>query len=170
MGHERTGRHVGALRRLRVMLRRHSVAPGEDERLAEAGVGLFGDGERTWFRQPCPHSSCGRCQIYQERFEICRSFECSLLRTVSRGQLSVSEGKERVVTARALLDKVAAYDDALRTVAGRNAVRKRLSEQAGTGPKSAPRAASERLLSIVAVETYLSRWFRLKRDDDDVMS
>lgn len=150
---------------------RASVAPGEDETMAATGLELFGDAGNRSFRQPCPHSSCGRCMIYESRFEICRTFECSLLRSVESGELSLSEAKGKIATAQQLLEKVTAIDPDWQRVAARNSARARLAEQLATSNDPGKRAASEGLLNIVALESYLSRWFRhRKAEEDDIMA
>jgi hypothetical protein len=146
---------------------RASVAPGEEERMAATGLELFGEVGNRSFRQPCPHSDCGRCTIYETRFEICRTFECSLLRSVESGDLSLSEAKGKIATAQQLLEKVIEIDPAWQRVAARNSARALLAEQMATSDDLGKRAGSERLLNIVALESYLSRWFRHKKAEED---
>ena len=148
---------------------RASVAPGEEERMAASGLELFGDAGKRSFRQPCPHSSGGRCTIYESRFHICRTFECALLRSVESGDLSLSEAKGKVATAQQLLEKVVAIDPAWQRVEARNSARALLAEQLATSDDLGRRAGSERLLNIVALESYLSRWFRHKKPEEDAV-
>lgn len=134
--------------------------------MTAAGMELFGDADKAWFKQPCPHAQCGRCTIYENRFEICRTFECSLLRSVEGGQVTLAEAKEKIATARHLLEKVTEIDPSWQRVAARNSARAQLAEQLATGDDLAKRASSKHLLSIVALESYLSRWFRHKKGED----
>lgn len=149
---------------------RASVAPGEEERMIGAGLQLSRKEGNRSFHQPCPHSSCGRCMIYERRFEICRTFECSLLRRVESGDLSLPEAKGKIATARELLERVVVIDPALQRVAARNPARVRLARQISTSG-DAGRRSSESLLRIVALESYLSQWFRHKKaEEHDIMA
>jgi uncharacterized protein len=129
-----------------------------------AGLELIDDGDRKAFRQPCPHSSCGRCLIYQARFQICRTFECALLRRVQSTELSLDEAQEKVAVAQQLLANVVATDPDARTLRGRNVARARLAQEMGVHSGERRITVSKRLLHIVAFESYLQRWFRHKSE------
>jgi len=138
--------------------------------MTATGLEVLSDADQEWFRLPCPQTSCGRCMIYPNRFEICETFECSLLRSVESGDLSLSEAKGKIATAQQLLEKVTRIDPTWQRVAARNSARALLAEQLATSDDLGRRAGSERLLNIVALESYLSRWFRHKRAEEDDMA
>jgi hypothetical protein len=147
-----------------VLYERATVDPGEEPSMLAAGLELIDDGDRKAFRQPCPHSSCGRCLIYQTRFQICRTFECALLRRVQSAELSLAEAQEKVGVAQQLLANVVVADPDARTLRGRNVARARLAQEMGVHSGERRIAVSKRLLHIVALESYLQRWFRHKSE------
>jgi uncharacterized protein len=65
-----------------------------DDRGRLSDLGLVLKLKNSKFRQPCAALSGCRCTIYSERPEYCRKFECSLLQSVSRGELSSSEAEK----------------------------------------------------------------------------
>jgi hypothetical protein len=135
------------------------VSPGEEARMEAAGLELFETGGKTVFREPCPHSTCGRCAIYETRFRICRTYECALLQRVRAGQCSVAEAQGKIAMARELL---AGIEPDAKTAVGRKRTRARLSsELRSSGGKD---GVAQRLLDIVALDTFLERWFRLERE------
>jgi len=126
-----------------------------------AGLDLIAEsGENKVFRLPCPQSNCGSCMIYETRFEICRTFECALLGRAQKGELSLPEAQEKVAIARGLLAKVVETDPEAKTLRGRNEARARLAEQVGNRSEHERAAIAHRLLAMVALETFLQRWFR----------
>jgi hypothetical protein len=145
-----------------VLYNQAKVAPGEEPRMLAAGLEIFDEGDRRFFRQPCPQSSCGRCMIYDNRFEICHTFECALLRRVKAGELSVAEGQSKIATAQQLLSKVVAADPEARAAGGRVEIRARLAEEVRNNSGAERKRNSQNLLDIVAIDTFLERWFRHK--------
>jgi len=122
---------------------------------------------KKYFRQPCPFESCGSCTIYEQRFAVCRSFECALLRRFNAGEVSSTEAHSMISTAKALRARVTAANPDDSGYARRFETRSRL-DAAMTG-LSAKRREKEarRLLNIIALDTFLDRWFRNKKDHAD---
>lgn len=145
-----------------VLYKQAKVTPGEEERMAAAGLELVDDGGRRFFGQPCRHSSEGRCMIYETRFRICNTFECALLRRVNAGELGLAEAKEKVAEVQALLARVVAADPDAKTARDRIGVRKRLSEALKDGAGRA--GIAQRLLNLIALDSFLERWFRLPNE------
>ena len=136
------------------------VTPGEEARIQGHGLELMEEKGATYFRLPCHHEQCGRCTIYEDRFDICRSFRCQLLRNYQAGDIELPEARRRVETTLALVEKVRADDPSATNAFRRREIRARLSEAPSgeTGPEKAARA--RKLLNIVALDTCLERWFR----------
>lgn len=64
--------------------------------------------------QPCAAHQHGDCAIYDDRPDVCRSFECGLLREYSSGAIALEEALEIVDTTRTHTGKlVALLQDAL---------------------------------------------------------
>ena len=140
------------------------VAPGEEKRMVAAGLDLFDVGSHRMFRQPCPQSNCGRCMIYETRFEICHSFECKLLKTLKAGECSFAEAQAKIAEAKQLLGKAVAADPQARSAAGRKVIRKNLADAVADPACRNSGNSASRLLAIVAVDTFLKRWFRLAHE------
>ena len=129
-------------------------AAREDELdwMAASGVVLELSGEKPQFRQPCPHSGSLGCAIYAERFHVCRSFRCALLRKLEAGTLSEGEAARLVAEVKGLI----ARDPEMATAAAR-----RRSRGAGP-PDRANGAATQAWLRAVAIDRFLDRHFRDK--------
>jgi Fe-S-cluster containining protein len=126
--------------------------PEEKERLTEAGLHYFIEGNNHWFSHPCRFSKAGLCTIYhQERFSVCRTFRCKLLTAYQAGEVSKETALAKVQQALALR---AAVTDVAPTAREWKVRRPLLDELAST--KRDPRL----LLAISALENYLDTWFR----------
>lgn len=140
------------------------VSPGEEKRMSAAGLDLFDSVQKRYFRLPCPHhSSCKGCMIYEARFDICRSYECALLKRAKAGDLSLAEAQQQIATAKALLSKVVAKNPGARTAANRMSIRAQLAADLQKGKAT---AAAEPLLDIISLDTFLERWFRRPHEHD----
>jgi uncharacterized cysteine cluster protein YcgN (CxxCxxCC family) len=151
-----------------VLYDRAKVAPGEEPSMVAAGLDLFDEGDKRFFRLPCPQLNCTRCMIYETRFTICRTFQCALLRRVERREVSLPEAQAKVATALQLLGRVTTINTEARTAHGRIGVRARLAEEVRSGSSADRRASSRRLLDVIALDTFLERWFRLKREKSEI--
>ena len=135
------------------------VTPGEEQRIQGYGLELMEEKGTTYFRLPCHHERCGRCTIYEDRFDICRSFRCRLLRNYQAGEIDLAEARQQVETALALVEKVRADDPAATNAYRRRDIRAQLAE-ASPEPGTEKAARARMLLNIVALDTCLERWFR----------
>lgn len=140
------------------------VTMDEGRRLSAIGHELFDQAGERHFRQPCPSLKHGRCSIYEARPRSCQKFNCKLLERHHKGDLEPGEGPRRVTEAKALQEQVracepdAAYD-------GKRQTRWRsLAAELEAAPVEDKLQIGQRLLAVVAFETYLSLWFRKKRD------
>lgn len=143
------------------------VTPGEEAVIQAHGLELTEDKGTTYFKLPCHHEQCGRCTIYEDRFDICRSFRCRLLRSYQAGEVDLAEARNRVETALALVEKVRADDPAATNAYNRRSIRARLAEarESETGEERTVR--TRLLLNIVALDTCLERWFRNPKPEQD---
>lgn len=142
---------------------RAKVAAGEERTIVDAGLDLVGDEEQQYFPLPCRHESCGRCTIYETRFTICRTFQCALLKRAEAGEIDPESASAVVAKAKDLLRSVVAIDRDAATHVGRKNVRARLAEEIIRLPDADRRSTAQRLLNIIALDTYLERWFRIKK-------
>ena len=142
---------------------RAKVAPGEESTLEALGLELETVGIRTYFLQPCRFQSCGRCANYADRWTVCRTFRCALLRRYQAGEIGLEETRATVKTAIKLIDAVRQNDPSAAIVGGRRRLRRQLAEQVQSGTDQA--SAGRRLINIIALDTFLERWFRNKKTD-----
>ncbi|MGE4068592.1 MAG: YkgJ family cysteine cluster protein [Vicinamibacterales bacterium] len=83
----------------------HSVSVTADEagRLRGLGVPVERSGPDAWqFPQPCAAHTDGRCGVYGERPDNCRTYRCTLLRRVEAGAIAPGDALATIRTARAL--------------------------------------------------------------------
>lgn len=143
---------------------RAKVAEGEEGTLVALGLELEKTSERTYFRQPCKFHSCGQCTNYQDRWAVCRSFRCSLLRRYQSGELGLDEARATVETALRLRAAVTAADQPAAVVGHRRRLRRALAadlKRDASGGDSIGR----RLINIIALDTLLEQQFRNRKAD-----
>jgi Fe-S-cluster containining protein len=79
-------------------------------RLQELGLKLIGNPkpktQNPKFRQPCAAFDGCRCQIYAERPQYCRAFDCALLQQFKAGQVKAAAALRSIRLARRRADKV----------------------------------------------------------------
>ena len=68
--------------------------------LAELGMELSRKGRKECFNQPCTCFDGKWCQIYPERPQRCRRFECKLLKQVQAGEVAVPTALKSITEAR----------------------------------------------------------------------
>jgi hypothetical protein len=139
---------------------RTRAQPAEQARMIEHGLTLLKVEGRDYFRLPCPRHSCGRCTIYEDRFAQCRSFRCALLRRYQSGKLDLAQARFHVETAKNLSGVVSKRDSAAVMDRERRETQNRLAAEMRAGRGDSTGTVGERLLAIVALEEYLTRWFR----------
>jgi hypothetical protein len=132
------------------------LTPEEASSKEADGLTLFEEEGSAAFRQPCPHFRCSRCAIYETRFQTCRKFECALLKRVKLGQCTIADAQGKIALAKRLRAKVAAEDPAAITGVGRGKARARLAGELENGDV----ARAQHLLDMIALDTFLERWFR----------
>ena len=89
-----------------VLFDRAKAAPGEEPRIVSAGAELFDENGKTYFRQPCPQSSGGRCMIYADRFTIAAVSNARSFARFERAKSIFPPLGPKVAGARTLLDRV----------------------------------------------------------------
>lgn len=140
---------------------RVEVNDAEEEQLKSVGYELITVSDKTYLPQPCPHARCGQCTIYETRFETCRSFRCALLRRYQAGEVSGKDARAIVEKALELVAKVREGDPDIGSYEERHRTRFDLGSQLITQKTDMPEAGARRLLNILALDTFLERWFRI---------
>jgi len=131
---------------------RADAQPGEEERLTDAGLEVIKEGDKQWFVHPCCFSKDGLCTIYdQQRFNVCHTFRCKLLKAYQRGEVSLEQTRETVEKAVALRTELTAENPAARLWTERNKLRRELETT---------RERPSLLLKIAVLDYYLDQWFR----------
>ncbi len=88
-----------------------ALADGEADFVRSIGMGIINVDHEAPGKQaiefPCPHLSGTACSIYDRpRPKICSSFFCELAHGLDRGDISLSDAKDKVGNAHALLDQM----------------------------------------------------------------
>jgi Fe-S-cluster containining protein len=145
---------------------RARVSPGEEPRVAGAGLELVEGADRTYFRLPCHFFGCGRCTIYEDRFDVCRTFTCALYRRQEAREITPEKARSIVDQALALRSKVTAAFPEAGVHRNRQQLRGRLAKELSGNFGEDRRTAAQSLLDLVALDTFLERWFRNQKDKD----
>jgi len=143
---------------------RAAVTPGEEDRLIEYGLKLIKFEGKTHFLEPCPHQSCGRCMVYNERFDICRTFRCALLRRYQSGEIDLREARAKVEGALKLVAEIKSEQPKAGLYAERIRLHRELAQQVRSLNQSERAPTARRLLKLAALDFYLDQWFRNKKD------
>lgn len=140
------------------------VKEGDEGAVTACGLEISADGEKKFFVQPCPRSSCGKCSVYACRPKVCRSYRCALLRDLEAGATSEADARDRIATAKKLVAAVRAVDPAAITPSQRSALAKRMTEVVKNGRGSDRDEAARALLAAAALRHFLFRWFWKEED------
>ena len=141
---------------------RIAVTPEEQGRLSGLGFSFVQHEQETVFELPCHKESCGSCTIYEARPAICSRFRCGLLQAYQAGAISLDAAKSKQDEARELIAAVAADDPAAARNGPRHKLRLQLAEQMQAGGPETRRALARQFLNVLALDSYLERWFRAK--------
>lgn len=142
---------------------RAKVAPGEEEKIAGYGLHLFEFRDKTYFRQGCRLFRSGACTIYEDRFTICRTFRCRLLRKVEEGRIAAPDARQIIARALDARARVAEREPGAVLDINRARIRDELSRQLEDANPPDKLSLGARLLSIVALDELLDRHFRNPR-------
>ena len=142
---------------------RARAEPEEESRIEELGLELVSFEGVRYFRLPCAHYGCGQCTIYDQRFARCRSFRCALLRRYQDGEISLGEARDKVETARQLVAGLAETDPLAVLDANRSCIQSKLQRDMEDADETDRPGIARRFLRVVALQTYLERWFLNKR-------
>ena len=131
----------------------------EAPRVRSHGLEVYPD--ETHFALPCPRLDGTACTIYADRFRVCRTFRCKLLRGVDAGEISLDRATALVAEAKRLRGFAQQRDP----VAGQAEPRRqRLLAVIDWNTRSDPndrRTAAAAYLSFVAMERFADAHFRL---------
>ena len=142
------------------LFRRARIYDGEEGSIRDAGLEVIDDVDKKFFRLPCQYNQCGACQIYESRFEVCRTFFCALYKRQERGEITLEEAKSVVRTALELRARVVEAEPAARSQQHRHDLRNRLADQLASTDSEERRAIGVRMIDLIALDTYLDRHFR----------
>ena len=141
------------------------VTSAEEPALRRHVLPLFPQGSVLAFAQPCAAHCGDHCGAYADRPQPCVDYRCTLLRRLDAGEVGRPEALARIAEARALVT-------GLRTLAGPARDGRAASQSlwaivdsrvAADGAVDTPtwrRAHQTFLLEIVAVTTFLRRYFQ----------
>lgn len=132
----------------------------------DAGLEVESIGDKAYFPQPCRHESCGRCTIYESRFEVCKSFKCAVLRSYHAGEITADDAKAVVAKALELRAAVAETDPEAVVFAVRQTLRRKLQSELAGGEAFDRKANAQRFLNMTALDALLDQRFRNKRSRD----
>ena len=135
------------------------VQPGDEAVVTAARLAIEEEGERRFFRQPCPNFSCGSCTVYGHRPPVCRTYQCALLLNVEAGEVSKPDARETIASAKKLVAAVRAIDPTAVTPAQRSALADRLKTRLQAAAGADRDATAKALLDIAVLEHFLARWF-----------
>ena len=121
------------------------------------------------FRLGCRHLSCGSCTIYEDRFTICRSFRCALLRRYDAGEISLEDAMETVETAKKLLANVLEQAPDAAHFSERESIRRRAAQWASAADLDTRRIEARLYLDIIALEQFLQSRFRSKAGEESAL-
>lgn len=116
--------------------------------------------ETPTFSLPCPLLTDAGCSIYTDRFAICHSFRCALLKKLIAGEVGIDDALGTVGEAKRLIAGLTAVFPSGATIAGRLRAGGP-APQSTSVPTDAHGTAQARVLNI-AVDLYLDRHFRSK--------
>lgn len=147
-----------------------SVVPEDDPTQLDAGgfvVQTVEDRQRFW--QPCHHQQSRICTIYQQwRPSICHRFKCGVLKRMEAGELSVDEAHVLIQRTVKLADQVWAQlrphldDQTIPLQASMQALQRTVTARGGNIHAD----FASLMLDYAALQRYLDRDFRIKRDAD----
>jgi len=135
------------------------VRPDDAEFVSAAGLEIAEEGQKRYFRLPCPHFSCGSCQIYAKRPKVCRKYRCALLTNLEAGEISRTDALEKIAMAQMLVAAVRRLAPTAVTAAERPALKQRLKAELRELDDRLRQPAAKTLLAIGVLEHFLNRWF-----------
>jgi len=77
-----------------------ALLPEETETAAALGLRVTAVGDRPAFQQPCARFQAGKCTIYEQRPQVCRSYACALLKRLQAGEIALEQALRVVGVAR----------------------------------------------------------------------
>lgn len=143
---------------------RGKLAKDEEGAIEAVGGEVSREEGQAHFQQPCRFHCEGRCTIYANRWAACRRFRCALLRRYQAEEISLQEARSTVETALELIASVKANDPAAVFVIERRRLRRELAAQLDAPIADEQHSTARRLLNIIALDTFLERCFRNKKE------
>jgi Fe-S-cluster containining protein len=123
------------------------------------------NGKRV-FLQPCPHFSCGKCGIYEQRPPVCQGYRCNLLKSLDEGRVTEAEAREKIARAKEFINAVRRMKNDAITPGQRVELSKSLQSQLVDADENERRRIAAKLLEIGALDLFLTRWFHKKKSGE----
>ncbi len=141
------------------LFNRAKTSPAEAPRVRSFGVEVYAS--ETHFVLPCPRLDGTACTIYAERFTVCRTFRCALLKKVESGEVDRSRADALVAEAKRLRGAATARYSAAGNATARG---QRILETADWASRADPvdrAGAAQTYLALAALERFVQNHFRL---------
>jgi hypothetical protein len=117
------------------------------------------EGDLFYFKMPCAHFDGKCCTIYESRYVACRGYRCKLLTRYEQGEVPLDQAKEVVAMAKSLIAEMSATDPQAHLTVERGRIRSELARDLKQTDEPQRASKSARLLKIVALDEFISRWF-----------
>jgi Fe-S-cluster containining protein len=144
---------------------RATVRSDDEATVTAAGLEIGEEDGKRFFRQPCPHFSCGSCLIYDRRPAVCRTYRCALLKNLEAGNIGRAKAVEKIAEAKRHIDAVRRVEESAVTPADRTALVNRLKASLAEADDESRQSVAKALLDIGVLDHFLNRWF-LRKDED----
>jgi hypothetical protein len=122
------------------------------------GLEVFADSKADRLRLPCAMLQGTACSIYEERFTVCRTFECRTLKAAKSGEIGIDAARDIIAEAKARLARVTdAGPELLQADARHRTFRQ--------GPPAGDAVRGRAFIEMLALDNFLDRHFRNKPVD-----
>jgi Fe-S-cluster containining protein len=142
----------------------------EARRMRSLGHGTGLVPEKHSLKLSCTYFACGTCNNYEERFETCRSYRCSLLRRYHAGEISLEQCRAKVEEAQALITKIEETDPGSALHSTRGVRAKSLQDSLKTASSQERLGIAGRMLNLMALERLLETEFRYRKPNEEASS
>lgn len=144
---------------------RTTVRSNDEARVAGAALEVMEEGGKRFFEQPCPNLECSKCRVYATRPDVCRTYQCGLLRGLDRGRIEEMQARDKIAIAQKLRASVRNIDAAAITPAQRSELTRRLQGRLSEVDAAEREEVARQLLDVAVLEHHLNRWFLNGEED-----
>lgn len=136
---------------------RARVRPQVADATSALGFEVTMQGEHLAFSLPCDRLDGMCCTIYETRPEVCRTFRCKLLLQLDKGEVTLTEARATVATAKTVLAHVVAIEPRARHAQSRKELRIALAARRGAGDREDLPARARLELELHVLQKQLDR-------------